>query len=1421
MQAENRLSMVSFGIRPSLRALLTAAPLVLAVLVVSPSFASTTVPMTVDGAERTWVPGHGDVLFIYGDSFGPSAGGVRLAGEELEVLAWSGDLIEATFPENLSPGTYTLDIDGRRWWRFVRTTFAVTPQGGGEGGLDEVGLDDTVLTLRSGEQTFTVDLSGLVDDGDADAANELLDSAVLNGALLELTEGGGLVSVDLSALIDDADADPDNERVTSLALTGTTLVLTEGGTSFEIDLAPLRDGIGTDDQALTFDGTTLSIEDGNSVDLSGLRDGTGTDDQLLMRSGDVLTLENGGSVDLADLRDGTGTDAQLLSRIGDQLTLENGGTVDLADLRTPEQTLALDDNGTLTIAGGNSVDLSALADGTGSDDQTLALEGAQLSIEGGNAVDLSALADGTGSDDQALTRSGDVLTLEDGGSVDLADLRDGTGSDDQTLALEGAQLSIEGGNAVDLSELADGTGSDDQALTRSGDVLTLEDGGSVDLADLRDGTGSDDQTLALEGAQLSIEGGNAVDLSALADGTGSDDQALTRTGDVLTLEDGGSVDLGDLRDGTGSDDQTLALEGAQLSIEGGNAVDLSALADGTGSDDQALTRSGDVLTLEDGGSVDLGDLRDGTGSDDQALTRTGDVLTLEDGGSVDLGDLRDGTGTDDQGLTLVGDVLSIEGGNSVSLAAYLDDTDDQTLTLTGTTLSISGGNGVNLAGLRDGTGSDDQTLTRSGDTLSIEGGNSVSLADLRDNTDSQTLAFDGTNLGVSGGNSVSLAALRDGTGTDDQTLTLNGSALSIEGGNSVDLAALVSSESGWLAGDDIVTTTASVGVGVDAPEAALHVAGDVLIDGVIRTAPDPRRAQRDAFNQRSYAGASEEVDQSEEYLWQSLTITVDGVLTAFEVRTSTGYFSAGDDGMKCANISIRRGEGLTGQRVFTSASGPVASSAWRRFDLATPIPVAAGEQLSIIVTAESATCFAQWALGNDYAGGRGVARTRFQNGDLAAPSDVGDFQFRTEVTSPVDVLTIADDGALAFAAGAITATLDGKIGIGTASPATLLDVAGTMTVQGDLRLGGAIFDADGDVGAAGQVLTSDGSRADWGALDERGLALSTMAVIEGPTDVLVFRRTLAEQQGGSVVTDGQMADNVRRGRVKLVVGDRAGGGAAGSDLAAGVYIGTAVVSCPEGFSQTIALYQGQGPTVYYSRPFSWRQSGDCHTVEVTLRAKDYATTVVVRDVDVESLPGFGIKTATNMALSFDDEGDEYTELDLSNNSCSGNIPLGFNLNAYGASTSTVKVSDNGVLFFGTDCDNSASNHALPVDLSDDPMLFFFWDDLRDYGSGEWIRYATRGSGTKKVFSLRVRLRLNGDCGSDALEAQVAIHEQSGLITVTYQTVPSCVRFRGSSATFGLQAAGGGSTQAFTTVGHNVPLLDDNNDGSLFMSFTPE
>jgi hypothetical protein len=81
---------------------------------------------------------------------------------------------------------------------------------------------------------------------------------------------------------------------------------------------------GTDDQTLSFVGTTLSIEDGNSVDLSSLQDGTGTDDQtidVLSLAGTTLSLslENDGqaaqTVDLSSLQDGTGTDDQTAAEV--------------------------------------------------------------------------------------------------------------------------------------------------------------------------------------------------------------------------------------------------------------------------------------------------------------------------------------------------------------------------------------------------------------------------------------------------------------------------------------------------------------------------------------------------------------------------------------------------------------------------------------------------------------------------------------------------------------------------------------------------------------------------------------------------------------------------------------------------------------------------------------------------------------------------------------------------------------------------------------------------------------------------------------------------------------------------------------------------------------------------------------------------
>ena len=89
---------------------------------------------------------------------------------------------------------------------------------------------------------------------------------------------------------------------------------------------------------------------------------------------------------------------------------------------------------------------------------------------------------------QDLSLSGTNLSISSGNSVDLSAIQDGTGSDDQTLSLSGTDLSIESGNTVDLSGLQDGVNDADsdptnelQAVSFSNDTLYLSDGGQVYL----------------------------------------------------------------------------------------------------------------------------------------------------------------------------------------------------------------------------------------------------------------------------------------------------------------------------------------------------------------------------------------------------------------------------------------------------------------------------------------------------------------------------------------------------------------------------------------------------------------------------------------------------------------------------------------------------------------------------------------------------------------------------------------------------------------------------------------------------------------------------------------------------------------------------------------------------------------------------
>jgi len=789
--------------------------------------------------------------------------------------------------------------------------------------------DDQVLSLTgdvlSLEDGGSVNLSSYLDNTDTQDLS-------LAGNTLSLTDGG---SVDLSAFLDNTDSQTLSLAGTVLSISGGNNV------DFASLVAPqnLTFDISTGNLSIS-GGNTVTIPEmvGASsvaageqglvpVPLAGdeekfLRgDGSWSDvagNQTISITGTDLSISQGNSVALAEvlaLNDLSNVNAspangQVLSWNGSQWVAADDatgapgtsdGVVDGVSISNDSLVLTRTES-----LGDLRVDLDPFLDNT--DEQTLSLAGTDLSVSGGNTVDLSGLQDGTGTDDQQLTLTGNTLSLEDGGpDIDLSgyiDNTDNQGFDIASLNGTDLELSLDNDAAttiIDLSSLQDGTGTDDQQLSLAGNSLSLEDGGSVSLASYLDNT--DEQTLSFTSPNLSVSGGNTVDLSALQDGTGTDDQALSLAGTTVSLEDGGSVDLtevlalndlsnvnssptnGQVLSWNGSawvaaDDATGApgtsdgvVDGVSISNDslvltrteslGDLRVDLDPFLDNT--DEQQLSLTGNSLTLEDGGSaIDLSGYLDNT--DAQTLSLVSTNLTISNGNTVDLSALQDGIGTDDQTLSFTSPNLSISGGNSVNLSALLDNTDDQTIDvflLSGDDLQLSlEGDGeatktVDLSGYLDNT--DTQDLSLAGNTLSLTDGGSVDLSLYLDDTDDQTLSFTSPNLSISGGNSVNLSALNTER-TDEEIEDVAGAMFSgnaetlitatyqdVDGTIDLevndDLSLYDNSTSGFVDGTELADTAAAIRA--DFPTTADGVASsgslDTLseeIDIVVTDAPD-------------------------------------------------------------------------------------------------------------------------------------------------------------------------------------------------------------------------------------------------------------------------------------------------------------------------------------------------------------------------------------------------------------------------------------------------------------------------------------------------------------------------------------------------------------------------------------------------------
>jgi hypothetical protein len=524
-------------------------------------------------------------------------------------------------------------------------------------------------------------------------------------------------------------------------------------------------------------------------------------------------------------------------RIVDDL-IENIGDLDstneIQDLSLTGNTLKITLND-----GATEIDLSAYFDNT--DSQQLSFDGQNLSISGGNTLDISSLSDGTGTDDQNLS---EVLTegANAGGAV-ISNLGSPTAAGDaatKEYVDQGiASLDVNDDDADVTNELQD-LNLDGNTLTITGLTTPTE----IDLSPFA-GANTDNQTidaLSLNSGVLNIslsgdgEANQTLDLTSLTDDAdadpGNEFQTLTQAGATVTLSDGGgSISVEDGDASTTNEIQDLSITGNDLTITGNGSattIDLSGYLDNT--DNQiidALSLNSGVLNISLSGdgeanqTLDLTSLTDDAdadpGNEFQTLTQAGTTVTLSDGGgSISVEDGDASTTNEIQDLSIIGNDLTITGNGSattIDLSGYLDNTDNQTidaLSLNSGVINISlSGDGqanqtLDLSSLINDADADAsnefQTLAQAGTTVTLsDGGGSISVEDgdasatneiqdldlsngrlsitnnasateidltpLFDNTDEQTLSLSSNNLSISGGNSVSLAAYLDDTDT--------------------------------------------------------------------------------------------------------------------------------------------------------------------------------------------------------------------------------------------------------------------------------------------------------------------------------------------------------------------------------------------------------------------------------------------------------------------------------------------------------------------------------------------------------------------------------------------------------------------------------------------------------------------------------
>ena len=169
---------------------------------------------------------------------------------------------------------------------------------------------------------------------------------------------------------------------------------------------------------------------------------------------------------------------------------------------------------------------------------------------------------------------------------------------------------------------------------------------------------------------------------------------------------------------------------------------------------------------------------------------------------------------------------------------------------------------------------------------------------------------------------------------------------------------------------------------------------------------------------------------------------------------------------------------------------------------------------------------------------------------------------------------------------------------------------------------------------------------------------------------------------------------------------------------------------------------------------------------------------------------------------------------LSGDDATASYTMPFSLTIEGTSYSSLTISTNGWVTFGSVSSSYYSNSSLPTSTFSVPVICAYWDDLVAEKSN--IRYGYVGTSPNRT--IIIDYEADTWSGDYDVRFQVQIHEGSGLINIKYrhEMYPNA---NGQSATIGFQLAGGSSAKAYP-ISYNGKVLDDNRDDSEGWSVCP-